>query len=500
MSDTTRSKAQQALSQTELPSARDTLRILFRHRRKSLALFFGVVMTTLIVSLVIDPVYESQSTLLIKVGRESVSMDPSVLGPTMDLIQDRTNEINSEIGILTSPYLLARVVDAMGIDTYLGADFDADIEASDQTEDAIAHFAERLMVTSDPTSNIIALTFQATDPALARDSLEMLIREYLDRHIEVHSTQASPAFFENRSGELLAQLTLAEDRLERFRTENNIASINVQQQALIEQITGLDTELNGIRAQVNASKARIAALQNSINARPDVTELSRVTGISNPAADNIKTRLVELRFQEADLAARYPDDDRGLSDIRQQITVAVNALSEEEETRAEITTGRDINTDAIRLDVVKERSNLYAGMAQIQLLEREIQLRKANLDDYSRDEIELSRLERMVDIADQEYREYIAHHQRADISAALDSNKVSNVSVIQPASFSRMPVAPRKTLNLMLSILIGIVGGIGIAYLAEYADDSIRTRQDVMRRLQLPVLTTLTAEEYQSCT
>ena len=484
----------------ELPSLRDTLRILFRHKRKSIGFFLAVAGTTLLAMLLIDATYQSESKLLIKVGRESVSMDPSVLGPTMDVFQDRANEINSEIGILTSPFLLERAVTDIGLEIYLENEFEARADPAEQLEHAVGHFAERLSVTSDPTSNIISLAFHANSPQLAQQSLDTLIRHYLDRHIEVHSTQASPAFFEQRSTELLAHLTAAENQMESFRAANNIASINVQQEALIEQITALDTELNSIHAQVNASNARIAALQNSIESRPDTTELSRVSGITNPAADNIKNRLIELRFKEADLAARYPDDDRGLRDIRQQIQVAVAALQNEAETRAEITTGRDENTDAIRLDVVTERSNLYAGMAQIKLLEGKLQSMRAELDKFSKDEVELARLERAVDIADQEYREYIAHYQRADISAALDTDKVSNVSVIQPASFSSTAVAPKKTLNVLLSLLIGMVGGIGVAYLAEYIDDSIRTRLDVLERLQLPVLTTLTAEEYQSCT
>ena len=61
-----------------------------------------MVLLTTAAMLVISPVYESEAKLLIRVGRETVSLDPSVLGPTMNVLQERANEINSEIGIMKS--------------------------------------------------------------------------------------------------------------------------------------------------------------------------------------------------------------------------------------------------------------------------------------------------------------------------------------------------------------------------------------------------------------
>jgi uncharacterized protein involved in exopolysaccharide biosynthesis len=225
-----------------------------------------------------------------------------------------------------------------------------------------------------------------------------------------------------------------------------------------------------------------------------------VTGITNVAADQIKNRLIDLRFQETDLASRYPDDERALIEIRRQVNVALAELEKEQETRTEITTGIDRNFEALQLDLMTARSQLYAGMARLQSLSEELEVKRIALTDLAGEEIGLDRLERAVDIVDREYREYVAHHQRADISAALDSSKVSNVSIVQPATSSMNSVAPRRFLNMLLSLLIGLFGGVGIAYLAELLDDSLKTKEDVADRLGLPVLISLSAEEFQSCT
>lgn len=484
----------------DLPSRRDFLRVIFRHRQKLAGFFLAVVFLTTAAMLVISPVYESEAKLLIRVGRETVSMDPSVLGPTMNVLQERANEINSEIGILTSPYLIEQVVTDVGIAEFVDVNDFADNEGSRALEVAVGEFLNDLSASSSSDNDIITLKYRTSSALLAQRTLDRLIEHYLDRHIEIHGTQATPAFFEQHSAELLDKLTAAEEALEDFRADSQISSIEVQEEALIAQVSGIDTTINEVIGQVDASGARITALQNSLDSRPEVRELNRTTGITNHAADEIKSKLIDLRLRETDLSARYPDDERALIDVRQQIRVAEQELAKERETHTEITTGIDLTAEALLLDMMTERSQLYAAMARLQSLNSELKVKQDQLSSLASDEIGLARLEREVDIADQEYREYMARRQRADISAAMDDGRVSNVSVMQPASFSSKPVAPRRMLNLMLSILIGVFGGIGLAYLAELLDESIKNRDDVARRLGLPVLMTLTDEEYQSCT
>lgn len=484
----------------DLPSRRDFLRVMFRHRQKIGGFFLAVVLLTTAAMLIISPIYESEAKLLIRVGRETVSMDPSVLGPTMNVLQERSNEINSEIGILTSPYLVEQVVTDIGIAEFVDTDGVADDDRSRSLEAAVGGFLNNLSASSSNDNDIITLKYRASSALLAQQSLDRLIEHYLYRHIEIHGTQATPAFFEQHSAELLGKLTAAEEALETFRTDSQISSIEVQKEALIAQVSGIEMTINEVIGQIDGSGARIAVLQNSLDSRPEVRELNRKTGITNHAADQIKSRLIDLRMRETDLSARYPDHERALIDVRQQIRVAEEELAKERETHTEITTGIDSTAEALELDLMTERSLLYAAKARLQSLNSELQVKQVQLSSLAKDEIGLARLEREVDITDQEYREYMSRRQRADISAAMDDSRVSNVSVVQPASFSSSPVAPRRMLNLILSILIGIFGGIGIAYVAELLDESIKSREDVKRRLGLPVLMTLTDEEYQSCT
>jgi len=62
------------------------------------------------------------------------------------------------------------------------------------------------------------------------------------------------------------------------------------------------------------------------------------------------------------------------------------------------------------------------------------------------------------------------------------------VSVIEDASVPRTPVRPRKTINLAISVLVGLVVGVGVALVIEYFDTTVKTPDDVERYLGLPVI------------
>jgi succinoglycan biosynthesis transport protein ExoP len=66
--------------------------------------------------------------------------------------------------------------------------------------------------------------------------------------------------------------------------------------------------------------------------------------------------------------------------------------------------------------------------------------------------------------------------------------KSSTVQIMDPAEEGLSPVKPRKTVNIIAGIVIGLIAGIGLAFFIEYLDTSVKTLDDVERALQAPVL------------
>jgi uncharacterized protein involved in exopolysaccharide biosynthesis len=350
-------------------------------------------------------------------------------------------------------------------------------------------------VGTEKQSHIIALSYQAESPELARNLLNVLIDQYRDRHIEMHQSQAPLQFIEKKAEDLRAILEHKEGLLKNFQTQNSISSMDAQKGETLEQVSLLQTNTDQVVSLIGASSAKIESIKRSLHGRSPNRELSRVVGRPN----GIKDRLFELRSQEADLAAHYPDTDRGLIDLRDKIRLAEEQLNRESESLTEITQGIDTHYQALQLSLTNELAQLQALKARQKILGYQLEERKVALLELSSHEMSLKGLQREIDIANSEYQRYRENLQRAKISADLDSGRISNVSIIQPPTLSLVPIKPRKTLNLMLGLLLGLTGGLGLAFFREYFDSTIKDTEDVEEKLGLSVLASISRKELEAC-
>jgi len=493
-------------------SLRTTLSILFRQKFYIVGFFILTFISVAILTFISPEIYQSDAKLFIQLGRETMSVDPSVVGPTASVRSDRESELNSEVSALKSRILVEQTVDGIGPMTILntlerGADSQPTYSIKNllvklglksppsPREIAVAKVMSSLTVGTEKQSHIIALSYEAESPELARNLLNVLIDQYRDRHIEMHQSQAPLQFIEKNAEHLRTTLEHKEDLLKNFKAQHSISSMDAQKGKILEQVSLLQTETDQVVSLIGASSAKIDSIKRSLQGRSPNRELSRVVGRPN----GIKDRLFELRAQEADLTAHYPDTDRGLIDLRYKIRLAEEQLNRESETLTEITQGIDTHYQALQLSLTNELAQLQALMARQKILGPQLEERKAALLELSSHEISLKSLLREIDIANSEYQRYQENLQRAKLSADLDSGRISNVNIVQPPTLSHVPIKPRKTLNLFLGLLLGLTGGLGLAFFREYFDSSIKGTEDVEEKLGLPVLASISRKEFEAC-
>jgi uncharacterized protein involved in exopolysaccharide biosynthesis len=475
-------------------------------------------------------IYQSEAKVLIRVGRESLSLDPTVDGPTVPLSRSRESEVNSELAIIKSRLLAERVVDHITPTAFLaerGRESDSGASPSflstalaivkkafgnavsnsgkdeDQLseslrEKAIAKMANNLRVTAGQKSNVITISFEATNPQFGREVLNTFLNLYQDHHIQVYSAHAPPQFFQDQVDSLFVKLQEKENALEKFRATHNIASIAIQKEMLFAQIGRVQSEIAEINSQIAASKAHNDSLEQGLQSRSREVELGRVAGRKSSVSDTIEARLFDFRIKEADLSGRYPDNHRELLEVRKQIRLAESALSSEKQSD-EVRTGIDPTYQAMQLALATGRAQLQAQIARQQTLAKNLQNPKAELAALIKNELSEARQNRDVNLLEDEYLRYRQDVQRTNISRALDASKVSNLSIIQPPTMPFKPIKPKKSLNLGLGFFLALFGGITLAFFLEYHDDSLKTNEDVAKRLGLPVLASIPYEESRLC-
>ena len=517
-------------------SIRDILSVVFRHRGKMLLCFCVIVVLVTFFTFVTPEIYRSDAHILIRSGRENLTVDLSQNERAMTMVHDRQGQesvVNSEVDILKSRYLIGKVVDTIGMDAYLTQKYPATRESSDSVhvlepvravvrgikktlnraliavdlateiephEEAILKFTKSLTVVPVEKSNVILATFECENRRLAKDTLDQLVKLYLERHIEVNAAQASPEFFEEQSNEKNVEVEKIDKELDAFRKEHGISSLTLQQETILVQIKDMENQRDTAAAETESSRARVAKLEEALKGRSDTIQLSKITGRHNYTLDALKDSLLTLQVEETNLASRYQDTYPPLIEARAKVQKAEAMVKSEEPTHTEITTGLDTNYQSMMLDLETERTRFEANKAQHQVLVGEVDRLHEQLKTLAAQQVTLESLERKRQMAIQEFNQYRDNLHRARISSALDKMKVSNASVVQPPTLPLEPIRPKKVVIIAMGVLFGFLLALGLAYISEYFDDTFRTDADVEKWLELPVLASVSEEEFRGCT
>ncbi len=466
---------------------RDLLNIVFKHKAKIVIIFLTVVVTVTIGSFLMPPVYEASSKILIKVGRENVYMptSPAASGnPPILFDSSREERINSEVEILKGRNLIKKVLTDLGVKN-IYPDIDKkpliSLPSSKKItplDKATLTFEKKLTVEVVKKSDIIDIKFQHKDPEIAAQLVNKLIDVFLEHHLTVYKQSQQYDFFDDQVKLLERKLKESENELETFRRQNTISSLEEQKTLLLNQISGLEVELVGTRSETSENEGKKQALMGHPTVNSAETKMGEETDFNPYAISGIRNRLTELKLKEEELLGKYTERSLFVRNIRQEIEKAQELLAQEEKTyHDKAITSINHTLNALRS---KEESQ-----------ERHLADYQQELIRINSVELKLKELERQVTLYEENYQLYVKHMEEARISDAMDNQKIANISVVEPALPPIKPVKPKKMLNVILSIILGSVAGLGVAFSSEYFSHSFNNSEDVKQHLGLKVLASI---------
>ncbi len=465
---------------------RDVLTVLFKHKTKIVCMFFLWVFVGLLLSFLLPPVYEAKTSLLVKIGREYVSRPELGEGRTLMSLEQQ-EVINSEIQILSNRTLIEKTINRLTVD-YLYPDLaKAPSSKMSPLEKAILKFEQSLKVEAVRKSNVIQVAFRHGDPKVALQTVKLLVELFKEKHLEVFSETPS-SFLESQLAAYREKLKDSENRLESFKQQNRVVSLEEQKSLLLKQRTDLDSSLKQANNTIRELQEKLA----SLNRQRKETSADKAL-YTNTEREQIivdaKAKLLALQLQEQDLLKKYTEESRLVVNVRKEIQFVKNFLKEQEEDiSARVGTGNRVYQE-MELERIKTQADLQSQQAKAATLENQIRRTDEEIRLLDSSGIAFENLKRELSTNEKYYQTYVDRLEEARISENMNLNKLANISVIQEAAVPEKPIRPRKRLNVLISIFLGGVSGIGLALFSEGVSQSFTTPESAERRLALPVLT-----------
>lgn len=137
------------------------------------------------------------------------------------------------------------------------------------------------------------------------------------------------------------------------------------------------------------------------------------------------------------------------------------------------------------------KADLDGRSVDIIAIDARVKSLKQVVDQYSalaQKQLEYSRIVRNYDVLEEAYQELQRDIEKARLSAAMDTYKLSSIEIVDRAQVPKVPIKPNIILNTLVGGLIGLLLGLGLAFVTDGFDHTLKSVEEVERHLDIPVL------------
>ncbi|MDX1962868.1 MAG: hypothetical protein SFX18_06935 [Pirellulales bacterium] len=454
---------------------------IWRQKLLFVAILGGILLATATGLYFIKKKYTATADLYIRLGRETISLDPTVTtGKVANITETRETEINSINELLISRFLLAQVVDAYpdlheiledGGETVVNAT-PGDPAAQfylkpvyNLRDEAIRTLIENLEVSIVKKSNVVHVAYTAKDPIIAQKILSTILNLGQRKHMEVNRTEGSLEFFDQQVRDFSGKVDVIQEKLRDFKNARSMSLFAKEREILLERIGGLETEYHQAQATMATLEREIQSREKILAEMEPTVVLAEVSGSPQSAVEGMRQQLYALQLREKELLSKLDPDNVQIVQIREQISQAQKQLASEKN-EPQITRGLNESFQQLEVQQLAQQAQRDGVAAKVQMLAEQLGQVRAQLAKLNSHEVDLSDLERELSINTENLRRYTNFAEQARIDQALAEESISNINIM-PSDISYTPSSPRTKLILGLAGVMGCF----LAALAAYARD-----------------------------
>lgn len=474
---------------TQQVDLRQYWRTLRKHVWLVVSVPLALVVITGIRDLMATRLYTAQATILIKNNAPPVyaytSMDSS--GESDEASSQWKVDNKTEYTLLRSRSLAERVILAEGLvanPIFSGAGGGARAMVGETGDDMfsdasqavrvppelVARYMRDLKIAPIEETELVAVSFTTPNPGLSARLANAHVREFIRQGIELNAQASEQAarFLRKKLAELKRQVEESEVALNNYRRDKGIipglTSLDGSQDVVLGRLDKISEQAQRAHLKNLNLETRIALIdQGHADALPAV--------IGNTIVQSLKESLDALQAQYASMSGEYKPDYPPMTELMAKIKGTRAALNREIDN---IVTGIKVQYSA----------SLKDEQALDQELKREKEF-ALGLNDAA---VKYAILQREADTNKQLYNAVLKRMKDVEVTADLHA---SNVSIVDPATSPRTPSSPQKARDLMVAALLGLMGGVGFAFLLERHDDTFKDAEEVESYLRIPQLGTI---------
>ena len=478
----------------------DYWNVIKKRKRLVLVFLFITVSVTLVLSFLMEPVYQASARMAIE--RES-SASP-LTGQSMEYIDMQSQQLNfnTHFELIKSKPVIQSLLNDLKESKKDAAPGDTEL-ATNVVKEALAQLKGLVRRTKDnirrllkiepvvlseqerldmrisaiqgqiDISNVretrlLDISVLDTDPEMAAQLANLLGRKYIEFDLasRLSSSNQNLEWLNTEVYALKKKLEDDERNFYEYKQQNKVFSLEGKEKVIDQKITELNNEYLATKSRRQELDAKLDQITKQYNGSTNVAYIRSI--LNNKSIDDIYANLTNLELEASKLAKVFKAKHPKIEQINGEIVKVKARLNGELK--------KEIENLKVQQTVLVNREKV---------MENSIAEFEDDAMDTSSKELKYTILQRNMDTSQKLYDTLVTKIKE---SGVVSGGASSNIRIVEQASVPLSPVKPNKKKNLLLSIILGLFGGVGLAFFLEYLDQTVRTEEDVQNYLGLAVL------------
>ena len=317
---------------------------------------------------------------------------------------------------------------------------------------------QKLSVEPSRESSIISIGFTGSDPRFAAIVANAFAKSYIETNLDLRVAPAklTAAWFDQQIVQLRERLDQAQQKLTAYQLEKGI----------VESEERLDVETRRMADLAGQAVAAQSSMFDAGSRTRDSSSLPEVT--SNPVVQGLKAQVAQGEGKLAELSRRVGANHPDLLRLQAEVNTYKTKLASELSTAS-----RGVGATA---GAARQRFNeLGRAFAKQKTKVLELKQQREESSLLTRD---LENAQRIYDSALQRYGQSRMEAQSTQ----------TDIAVLNPAVAPIQASKPRVMFNVLLAVFFGTLLGVSLGFLIELLDRRVRSGQDIVAGLEIPVL------------
>jgi polysaccharide biosynthesis transport protein len=329
-----------------------------------------------------------------------------------------------------------------------------------------------IIVSPVPNTKLVNISYMSTNAELASLIVNSVAKAYMDEILEMkmNSSRYSMRWLTEKAEEERGKLESSEQALQAYMRDKDIVTLE-------NRIALVPEKLSEVATQIATSESKRKEMESLYNKVKDVSHnienAETVPAIaSDPTVQSLRAQIMKAEQNITDMSKKFGQKHPAM--VTAQAELRGLKAKKEQEIR------RVIETIKNEYEMAKTNEETFRKM---------VSQTKAETQNLSEKFVQYEALKRETETNRQLFDAIIKQMKEQNITQDIQT---INVWVIEKAETPQYPAKPDKTRNILYGVMVGLMGGIGLAFFIEYLDNTVKSPEDVETKLGAPVLGVVT--------